>query len=308
MINSSATTTPRRETSKRRSVEFHGLYSPERENDSKNSNMPETPSPPNKGRRSSTSLGFLATPIHTKLDSSLIGSDKGTPEIGGDRSGPDTMGLSSPSMKNRLFPPTTPKSRHNEVFLSPTPKLKSPSIYKESNKPIREISNTLKTRLNYAFVKLQNGWVDKTLPELETEFSQPKKSTYVNKFAQGDATEFGGLNNTPYGSGDSVDGTSAHDAFLKTLSIGQVGLDEHNPPTTSPMRWPTKNAGSVPQSPPSIPIKQKKPSTEVEVIETLMSLSSPQKSRPSTRIGREGEIEDDSDQTDVETEADEPST
>ncbi|AJU03779.1 Whi5p [Saccharomyces cerevisiae YJM1573] len=105
-----------------------------------------------------------------------------------------------------LLPPTTPKSRRSEVFLSPSPRLRSPPTAARRStgeRPIREISHTLRTRLNYALVKLQNGWTDKTLPELETELApavQTPPRRYHNRFP------------------DSADaGTSAHTAFLQAL-------------------------------------------------------------------------------------------
>lgn len=128
--------------------------------------MPETPSPPrHHTRRSSTSLGYLGSPLgggtSRFVDAPSPTSRKGSisQETG---SNSDTFG------RARLLPPTTPKSRTNEVFMSPSPKLKSPHVSKDvEKKPIKEISIELKTRLNYALMKLQNGWVDKTLPELE---------------------------------------------------------------------------------------------------------------------------------------------
>ncbi|CAI4051456.1 transcriptional repressor WHI5 SKDI_15G2340 [Saccharomyces kudriavzevii IFO 1802] len=106
-----------------------------------------------------------------------------------------------------LLPPTTPKSRRSEVFLSPSPRLRSPPTATRrsaSERPIRDISHTLRTRLNYALVKLQNGWTDKTLPELETQLAPAAQTTsprrYHNRFP------------------DSADaGTSAHTAFLQAL-------------------------------------------------------------------------------------------
>ena len=107
--------------------------------------------------------------------------------------------------------PTTPKSRRSEVFLSPSPRLSSPPTAAAvaaarrpaGERPIREISHTLRTRLNYALVKLQNGWEDKTLPELETQLAPAVETSprrYHNRFP------------------DSADaGTSAHTAFMQAL-------------------------------------------------------------------------------------------
>lgn len=150
-------------------------------------NYPMTPSPPNKIRRSSASMSFLATPkfnslhnmeqqqlSHKKMHSHNSSDNEDDDEEESNDAAVAFSPIAHNSTKNtRLLPPTTPKSRNMEsAFLSPTPHITSPSIYKESNKPIREISNNLKARLNYAFVKLQNGWVDRTLPELENELDR----------------------------------------------------------------------------------------------------------------------------------------
>ena len=218
---------------------------------SNNDNYPMTPSPPNKIRRSSASMSFLATPkfnslhnmeqqqlSHKKMHSHNSSDIEDNDE---EEDNNDAAVAFSPiahnSAKNtRLLPPTTPKSRNMEsAFLSPTPHITSPSIYKESNKPIREISNNLKARLNYAFVKLQNGWVDRTLPELENELDRQQiliqqrhnlqqlqqqqqqqqhqlspqrslhlsparsiSSSYTNKFAYGNGISTDGGNNEPF--------------------------------------------------------------------------------------------------------------
>ncbi|KAL3229082.1 Protein SRL3 [Nakaseomyces bracarensis] len=130
--------------------------------------MPETPSPPrNSGRRSSSTM---ISPLgHRFVDapSPTHNQNHHRPHHGHGHGRKNSISQDV-NDRTRLLPPTTPKSRNNEVFMSPSPKLKSPHVSKDSEKkPIKEISNELKTRLNYALMKLQNGWVDKTLPELE---------------------------------------------------------------------------------------------------------------------------------------------
>lgn len=200
----------------------------------------------------------------------------------------------SPGPKSRLLPPTTPKSRNAEIFLSPSPKLKSPSIQKDNGKPIREISNGLKARLNYAFVKLQNGWVDKTLPELENELKSDKKhgaeyksdeevsnagpgltgaflkrSSYSNEFLN---TQDDSPLKQGFGAIEEDDSSnSAHIAFLKALSSPKKKTKQE--PPASPLQWSQQKGSS------NMPKKEKDQPPEVEAIETLMSLSSPQRPR-----------------------------
>ncbi|CCC70918.1 hypothetical protein NCAS_0G00310 [Naumovozyma castellii] len=352
----SVNTTPKRNTSKRLSADFDDLdnhfhkrtssadsrydttlMDTERQ-DEQLLKSPKVPSTPyNHVRRSSTSLGFLATPLQVQGESS------GLP-----RSYSENPISLSPSAKIRLLPPTTPKSKHTEVFLSPSPKLKSPSVYKDNGKPIREISNNLKTRLNYAFVKLQNGWVDKTLSELETELEitsssassnsrrsqntiYSSSSSYVNKFANTNGTgiDIGGAD------GDS-ESMSANAAFIKALTSprkkpNSLANDNNNPflsspksNSVSPLRWTGRTPSIVKKEPNEDQEEmevEEKPS-EVEAIETLMSLSSPKKSKyeestllpkrnsssPSASSETTNNVPElahhDADQTDIETELD----
>lgn len=287
----------------------------------------------------------------------------------------------SPIHKSRLLPPTTPKTRNTEMFLSPSPKLKSPngnsSLITKDTKPIREISNDLKTRLNYAFVKLQNGWVDKTLPELEETLDQnssygtttttkvvksPEKfkspikrktsnannigdtfpSSYVNQFAYGngddfipsnqsqsDRKSFGSIKqfNSKFNANlsgiiensrdicmeDST--TSAHLAFLQALaSPSKKTQDGEIPRNTSPLKWGNTNNNNNNRNnnnknqiefnklkTPKLDKYGKSIEGEKEVVETLMSLSSPHK--PSNSKNSE-DSNTNSEETDVETESD----
>ncbi|EDO17873.1 hypothetical protein Kpol_1043p64 [Vanderwaltozyma polyspora DSM 70294] len=285
----------------------------------------QTPSPKNQSlhgefstgvRRSSTSLGYLSTPLPNKSDRRVSNDFVGESQYQNMNA---FLAPNSPNGKTRLLPPTTPKSRNTEVFLSPSPKLKSPGVYKEQAKPIREISNNLKTRLNYALVKLQNGWVDKTLPELEIELdgeqnqhqqsnmdttklteSQRRMSTYSNIYANDDydsnavmpMAEFGNGNGNNKAKNDSRN--DKEDKKKKKVPESKLSID------TTSKNLPAENSTSAhlaflkaissPQKQASerlnvSPLKwqnrnspRKDQPTEEEAIETLMSLSSPKKS------------------------------
>ncbi|SCU93420.1 LAME_0F03752g1_1 [Lachancea meyersii CBS 8951] len=257
--------TPKHENAKRLSFSRETEESPK---------SPQTPSPPNNrgsrsNRRTSVSHGFLASPLPGSSAKRSSGSDFIVPE--------------SPGVKTRLLPPTTPKSRNAEVFLSPSPKLKSSGIQKDTERPIRELSNNLKTRLNYAFVKLQNGWTDKTLPQLESGTDDsPEKPLEVPK-----------LRNTAYSNRfleeEDSGNNSAHAALMNAL--GSPRKKQQQQPGSS---FSSGGLLASPQKPAPPPIITKpvsvavspadKPKTrsedqpsEVEAIETLMSLSSPKK-------------------------------
>ncbi|SCU83407.1 LAMI_0C03092g1_1 [Lachancea mirantina] len=272
------TETPKKERSKRVSIELTGELL------DAGPKSPQTPSPPsNRGRRSSTSLGFLASPL---------GKDNRNVGIGG--GGNDRITLpKSPSARSRLLPPVTPKSRSSEVFLSPSPKLKSPGVTKDSEKPIREISNNLKTRLNYAFVKLQHGWTDKSLVELESEFEktagqQPQEGKRLSQPSSLDAATAGGPSKEELLSGssnysnafmkqDEDDSNSAHVALLNALSSPK----RKRPPSPgSSTFWANRSRHLAPIST-SAPAKDNSKNggqpSEAEAIETLMSLASPKK-------------------------------
>ncbi|CCK72823.1 transcriptional repressor WHI5 KNAG_0L02050 [Huiozyma naganishii CBS 8797] len=300
-----------------------------------------TPSPPagsSRARRSSTSLGFLATP-RTEGRHSQAAHHRAI-----------SATFTSPRARS-LLPPTTPKSRNTEVFLSPSQlqeQLKSPShsnqgSVSKDNKPIKELSHNLKTRLSYAFVKLQNGWVDKTLPELENELTQhaynkaailtspqrisPSRQTgppvaaaspttkYVNKFAS--SQEEAG----PSGDARATEGTEAHLAFLQALSPslrqsrgGEPAHSESGTPSrdrlnVSPIRWtgraPTPALSKAKPAPSSVSDPRGKTSgqadeVDVVAVETLMSLSSTQQLAPPTRIADKPTR---GDETEVETDS-----
>ncbi|AAS52153.1 ADR233Wp [Eremothecium gossypii ATCC 10895] len=201
------------------------------------------------------------------------GQDEGSPQTPSPpRSGPRRLGGSpstvSPGVRSRLLAPTTPKSRASEMFLSPSPTLRSPAAQappRDSDKPIREISFNLKTRLNYAFVKLQNGWQDKTLPELEEALEGSPRKRH-ERSPVGPAEEYSNAYATAAAGADGAAENSAQSAFLRALS--------------SPKKKPRSE--SVGQgSPPRLPMfpSHNEPS-EVEAIETLMALSSAQKRLP----------------------------
>ncbi|CCE63125.1 hypothetical protein TPHA_0E00290 [Tetrapisispora phaffii CBS 4417] len=260
-------------------------------------------------RRSSRSSNFDSSPIGTQNRevSDEFEMNSGHLDVGSnntDSSKTNAFSIpQSPSSKTKLLPPTTPKSRHNEMFLSPSsPKLKSPGVYKEHDKPIREISNTLKTRLNYALVKLQNGWTEKTFSQLEKEVDREKNplhsddtikleaqrrlSVYNNIYANDNSDSDGNseedsniarfsienhknakLENKDYIKG--LSSNSAHTAFLKAISSPKKSNHANDKYPVSPLKW-NQREGS--------PTKETSPVPEDEAIETLMSLSSPKKS------------------------------
>ncbi|ODV93793.1 hypothetical protein PACTADRAFT_51542 [Pachysolen tannophilus NRRL Y-2460] len=51
---------------------------------------------------------------------------------------------------------------------------------KQSEVEIKEISENLKTRLNYAYVKIQNGWTDKPISELEKKIDNTNSTSITN--------------------------------------------------------------------------------------------------------------------------------
>lgn len=284
------TSSPKRYT-KRSSAEYIRAMSSPGGSHEQEASSPATPSPPRQGRRSSTSLGFFTSPLHPRAEAAMSRS--------GNPSSSDTGLLipQSPNVRSRLLPPTTPKSRNAEIFLSPSPNLKSPGTYRDNGKPIREISNGLKARLNYALVKLQNGWVEKTLPELENELNNTGKrhkhedddeddlltaerlelaretvlkgSSYNNEFLRDSEESLDEQDNTV--TEEDGDSNSAHIAFLKALSSPKKRIKQEGV-SRSPLQWskPKKIVTTE---------KEKDHPSEVEAIETLMSLSSPQRSR-----------------------------
>lgn len=301
--SSAADTTPKRDSSKRSSAEYmRAMASPVGNGRANDAGSPETPSPPYHARRSSTSLGYFTSPLHPRAGAILSKNDTSSPNDNA-----YTVPHSPGVPRSRLMPPTTPKSRNAEVFLSPPPKLKSPSVYKDNGKPIREISNGLKARLNYALVKLQNGWVDKTLPELENELDEshqriphqqqhlrPRyRGSYHNEYASVEE-EVAYISSHSDEEGDN--GNSAHLAFLKALSSPKKKHRQNAPPT-SPLQWSAREK----KSPSS---KKQQPPSEVEAIETLMSLSSPQRTHPPQELtvsvpGRNSDHNDSNDNNQV---------
>ncbi|QLQ81974.1 hypothetical protein HG537_0G02280 [Torulaspora globosa] len=283
------TSSPKRYT-KRSSAEYIRAMSSPSGSHERETSSPETPSPPRQGRRSSTSLGFFTSPLHPRAEAAMSRSGHASSSDKG------LLMPQSPNVRSRLLPPTTPKSRNAEIFLSPSPNLKSPGTYRDNGKPIREISNGLKARLNYALVKLQNGWVEKTLPELENELSNTGKrhkddddeddlltaerlelaretmlkgSSYNNEFLRDSEESLDEQDNTV--TEEDADSNSAHIAFLKALSSPKKRIKQEGV-SRSPLQW-SKPKNIVTTE------KEKDHPSEVEAIETLMSLSSPQRSR-----------------------------
>lgn len=178
----------------------------------------------------------------------------------------------------KLLPPETPKSKNQELFLSPGLELQSPgNMPITTNKPIREISNNLKTRLNYAYVKMQhNIQHSKRSIDDSVTSNTVKPSSYNNVFAQDSDIEaeadisspdVNSIKQDPHVKSEEPVENSAQAAFLKALQSPkkkQRSLSSNHPKITR------TSSSSQP--------------SEVEAIETLMSLSSPQKRRPSGSV------------------------
>lgn len=208
----------------------------------------------------------------------------------------------SPGKTVSLMPPETPKSKNQELFLSPSLDLQSPvhKPFTANQKPIREISNNLKSRLNYAYVKMMHHQKKDSTDESNattTTTYTVKPSSYSNVFAQDSDTEpesvsferkpdtktgAGSVSGSGSGSGhgsansllepgiELIEENSAQAAFLKALQSPkkkQRSLSSTHPKIT-------RTSSSTDDGPNSQP-------SEVEAIETLMSLSSPHKRRPS---------------------------
>lgn len=173
--------------------------------------------------------------------------------------------------------PQTPSSSFaNNVEQSPL-KSPQPELHEEEDKkpPIREISSALKTRLSYAFVKVQKDWTNQSLDELEknithhddTNFkpdlnkpkTSPSKIIKPVKSPQRKIEHSRRKLSEDEDEEDSDDG-SANAAFLqaisKTRSPKRRQNNFHQPLVIEPL-----NNNNNP---------------EADAIQTLMSLSSPQ--------------------------------
>lgn len=65
------------------------------------------------------------------------------------------------------------------------------NLFDASNeRPIREISKHLKTRLNCELMNLQTGWFDKSLPELEGQFKERKHSRDFKEYNNNSRDDF----------------------------------------------------------------------------------------------------------------------
>lgn len=177
---------------------------PKRSRHRRSSSEWDTPTSATGSTRETRRLSFLTTPVRMNTYGTYSGQDakrdldvslrQGNEddddndddnEEEEDDNNQQTLLLSASSNKISFQSPKTPRTRTNEMFLSPSPHLKSPSghISKDPVKPISEISQNLKTRLNYAYMKYQNGWSDKTINELEQELNVVSGTGYINKFA-----------------------------------------------------------------------------------------------------------------------------
>lgn len=191
--------------------------------------------------------------------------------------------------------PMTPMTKllHDDTH-GETP-LRSPSNVhddEDGKPPIRQITNKLRTRLNYAMVKFSNGWTDQSLDELERNFAEgssnddqahltiSKSSLLKSPTKVTKPTRSNILLSPRKGSREhrkSMEpldaGGSASAAFLHAISK-----------SGSPKRRNFHNGlRIVPISPSSASsstrVRSSQDSPEAEAIETLMSLSSPRSSK-----------------------------
>lgn len=221
----------------------------------------------------------------------------------------------SPTVQNNeiTLPPGTPfenSNRHNKLSNVPiTPHsagrlpvrpdliednspLKSPSSlnhYDDDEKPpIRQISSTLKTRLSYAMVKLQNGWSNQSLDELEKNMKEEGRSSNgikgslltspsmkssktspskVSKIQVSPNRRVEAPNFNRYNHRSINDDGSANTAFLRAMSKSRSPKMKinHKPLPSLKLDQSSLNASNNP---------------EADAIETLMSLASPQSFKP----------------------------
>lgn len=272
--------------------------------------------------RNSRRLSFLNTPVRSnsfgvvsrddERDNDAENHDHDDDDDNDDNHS-HTLVLSASSHRINVQSPKTPRSRHSEMFLSPSPKLKSPlgHVSKEPVKPISEISQNLKTRLNYAYMKYQNGWSDKTLNELESELNVVAGSNYVNKFAldindtlQNTASNINreptanindsGKYNNKYNNTLNDKDTSAHWALLQALSENKKKRATSKQETSEDDEQGGTDTAEVPRlNVTPFPPETNKPIEKVAV-ETLISLAAPLKAK-------DGDADTDVDETDVET-------
>lgn len=243
----------------------------------------------------------------------------------------------SPTAKwsnSKLRVPSTPRTQNLEFLLSPTTNIKSPHIDEHNeihlnhldvdDEPIKNVSDRFRIRLNYAMMKVKNGWTDKTLSDLVTledkskdsspnHFGKPFNTSYsFNKIKKENShrrrkSDFNETslispprrrfssyqNDCNFNEAGEIE-DSAYNAFLLAISKSKsrngsitgsrkssyMGgsrnasisySDSHGP--LSPMTRSRKNSFTS-----STTTQNPEHTSEVDAIETLMSLSSPKKS------------------------------
>ncbi|CAI4045387.1 DNA-binding protein SRL3 SKDI_11G2990 [Saccharomyces kudriavzevii IFO 1802] len=174
--------------------------------------------------------------------------------------------------------PSTPKSKNEEMFVSPTPPLVSPTAVngEENNDSVHEISQTLKSKLNCAMVKLSKEQEEYHLarkfqcsaneqaaliPPAATE--KIRKGLYSNKFASKHRRCQSLDESRKFLS--SLEDSSAHAAFLKAISSKHTRNKSVETVNVSPLRWFShKRAQST----------QESSLQEFVAIDTLLKMSS----------------------------------
>ncbi|ODQ81070.1 hypothetical protein BABINDRAFT_160483 [Babjeviella inositovora NRRL Y-12698] len=237
------------------------------------------------------------TPTHTKRERSPDAESAG---IRDSYTSPRSA-ITSPRAHDLETPRTPRNFRRDDKSIYFTPK---PLAVPKSPEQLSDISNQLKTRLSYAFVKVQKGWQDKTLDDIESDKLDGRRKsdakTYET-FWRARRASGGSLLSPPLSSDQSdksparllgsptfssvksshampplLDDGSAHNALAAALNRQQKkqisaanGVDR-DPQTPKKIRKKNSFVGSQ--------------SDEHEAVLSLMSLSSPQKLAPSRSV------------------------
>ncbi|GMM32313.1 hypothetical protein DAMA08_050580 [Martiniozyma asiatica (nom. inval.)] len=193
--------------------------------------------------------------------------------------------------------PQTPKKRRAaadfysllkspEVNLSPGTKRPKPHPHAETSPyNIPQLTNNLKTRLNYANIKVQHGWAGKSINEVEQSLLSPPKQSYPQFSTPG-----------PRMYNANIDLSPLPSPKFRRKSLPTISLDDIANNRTSPLKSTSLQLAPLLQ-PPQTPTQQQQriPSLklpnattgelEQNAILSLMSLSSPVKHTPTPSPG-----------------------
>lgn len=130
-----------------------------------------------------------------------------------------------------------------------------------SRERIAQLSASLRTRLTYAFVKIQNGWTSRSLDQLEkltynaSEVKKPEKSVLVA---------------STLSHNNRIQKSRMHRRFNSDLSM--INTSE---PRASPKKGKHRRPSSISLPTVSIEIPESRETNEADAVESLMFLSSP---------------------------------